>query len=205
MVKIEFNFIILNQVLFIIFLIALFFITIYLLLPWFFNLIVSPKFNACYIYNSKNFKKKEKSKPLLNQEQKFQIDFNNKLGTYLISFGPKRLFINGNIKIRHKLNDYCNYNTSKSRSKLLKLISITKGDRNDKLGTFSVINAKLRLEDEERYVNISIKHYNQQNFIIFELLIPEGLKNTSSDKNSELITSFPSFINKCTNEKIFTY
>ncbi len=183
----------------------LFIIIIYLLLPWIFNLFVSPKFNASYIFNSKDFKTKEKLKSLQNQEHTFQIDFESTLGTYLISFGTKKEFINGNIKIRHKSNEYCNCDTLKTHTKLLKLISTTEGDGNDKLGVFKTINARFRLEDEDRFVNISIKHYNQQNFILFEFLIPEGLENTSSGKNSELITSFPSFLNISTNIKIFTF
>lgn len=205
MIKLEFNFTVLNLILLIILYLILFFIIIYLLLPWFFNLFVSPKFNASYKYNSKDFKKKQKLEPCLNQEKTFQIDFDNTLGTFSISFGTKRKLINGNLKIRHKVNEFRNFDSSKARSKILKLISTTEAERNDKLGTFKSIDARFRLEDEEKYVNTSIKHYHKQGFIIFELIIPEGLEITASSENSELITSFPSFVNQSPNTKIFTY
>lgn len=178
---------------------------LYLLVPWVFNHFISPKFNSSYIYDSRDFKKKQLLQNLSNQEENAQIDVNMNQGTYRILFGAKRELVNGIIKIRHNINEYINYNPSQMQKKLLKLLTINKGDGNDKLGAFKSINAQYRLEDEERYVNTSIKEYYQQDFIIFELSIPEGLENTSSGEFSELITSFPSFMNKSPNTKIFTF
>jgi len=184
---------------------ALFVIIIYLLLPSFFNIFVSPKFNASYVYDSKDFRKKYPQKPSLNLKEIFQIDFNNTYGTYIISLGKSKEFINGIIKVRYNSKEYYNYDISKTSPKLLKLDTNTEGEGNDKLGAFKSIDASYRLEDEERYINLSIKNYYLQNFIVFELNIPEGLENAFSGKKSELITSFPSFINKSAKTKIFTY
>ncbi|MFW9826804.1 MAG: hypothetical protein ACFFEY_04185 [Candidatus Thorarchaeota archaeon] len=141
----------------------------------------------------------------LNQKQELQIKFNDNQGLYSISFGRESKLIDGIIKIRHRSNDYCNYKTSKTHSKLLRLISSTKEEGDDKLGAFKSINARFQLEDEERDLFISIKHYNHQNFIIFELFIPEGLIDISYGKKSKVVASFPSFINKIENINIFTY
>ena len=205
MVNLIFNFNILTLILLFIFLLITFFILIYLLLPWFFNVFISPKFNASYVYDSKDFKKKHRLEQPSNQENTFQIEFNDTFGTFIISFGDNRKLINGNLKIRNNLNEYCNFDYSKTHSKKLKFISKTQRNGNDKLGEYRIIGAQFRLEDEERYLSLSIKNYYKQNFIIFELLIPEGLKNTSSGEKSELITSFPSFINQSPNKNIFTY
>ncbi|MFW9820645.1 MAG: hypothetical protein ACFFE5_13630, partial [Candidatus Thorarchaeota archaeon] len=180
-------------------------ILIYLLLPWFFRSLVSPKFNASYIYNSKDFKKKEKSSSLKIEKEQFQIKFDNDLGTYSILFGKNIEFINGIINIRHKSCNYINYCSNKRRTKNLELISSKQGESSDKLGEFRSIMAKFRLRDEERRLYITIKNYINQNFIIFKLSIPEGIENTSSGKTSKVITSFPSFINKNFNSKVFTY
>jgi len=201
----EFNIDVLILILLIIIISMLIVFILYLLVPWGFNHFISPKFNSSYIYDSRDFKKKQLLQNLSNQEENAQIDVNMNQGTYRILFGAKRELINGIIKIRHNINEYINYNPSQMQKKLLKLLTINKGDGNDKLGAFKSINAQYRLEDEERYVNTSIKEYYQQDFIIFELSIPEGLENTSSGEFSELITSFPSFINKSPNTKIFTF
>ncbi|MFX1432089.1 MAG: hypothetical protein ACFFCY_18120, partial [Promethearchaeota archaeon] len=200
-----FNFDILNLILLIFFFLMLFLIVIYLLLPRLFNLFVSPRFNASYLYKSTDFKKKPIEELLPNQGKKFQIVFNNSLGTYLISFGDKRKLINGIINIRYKLNDYSNQLSSKTHSKLLELISTTESAGNDKLGAFKSINSQLRLKGEDRDIYTSIKNYNEQGFILFELTIPEGLESTSSGEKSELITSFPSFVNRSLNNNILTY
>ncbi|MFX1378337.1 MAG: hypothetical protein ACFFA4_04530 [Promethearchaeota archaeon] len=178
---------------------------LYLLLPWFFNIFISPRFNASYVYKSKDFKKEQRFKPVLNQKQSFKIKFNDTSGIYSISFGTKRKLINGNIKIRHHSKEYSNYNSIKTDSKILKLTSITESDGDDKLGEFASIEAQFRLEDEERYVNISTRNYHTQGFIVFNLFIPEGLQNTFSGENSELLTSFPSFVIQSPNNNIFTF
>jgi hypothetical protein len=183
----------------------LFFTLIYILLPWFINLFVSPKFNASYVYNSKDFKKKDTLKPLLKQEESFKINFNRTSGTYSISFGDQRKLIEGIIKVRHNLNEYSNYGSFNKHNKMLVLRSFNEGVGDGKMGKFKSVIAQFQLEDEERYVNISIKNYRHQGFIIFELSISQGLEKTSSGKNTGLITSFPSFINQSLNKKIFTY
>ncbi|MFX1326968.1 MAG: hypothetical protein ACFE91_02335 [Promethearchaeota archaeon] len=201
----EFNIHILNTILLIFVSITLFLMIIYLLLPWFFDRLVSPKFNATYKYNSKDFKKKDKMKKILNQTKIEKIEFNKNNGDYSISFGNKGELVNGIVKIRYKFNDYLNRIPSKDQSKALKLLSFTEINGNDKLGTFKSINFQYQLEDDEKKINASIKSYYVQNFIIFELYIPNGLESTSSGKFSELITSFPSFINLSPNIKIFTF
>ncbi|MFX1568824.1 MAG: hypothetical protein ACFFCV_10720 [Promethearchaeota archaeon] len=178
---------------------------IYLLLPLFFDLFVSPKFNATYIYNTKDFKRKSKSILLTTQNHNGKLDFNENQGTYSISFGAKRELLNGIIKIRHNFNEYTSQIHSINRLKLLKLISFEKRNGSDKLGSFVSTNIEYELETEERTINTSIKQYNTQDFITFELSIPEGLDNTSSGEYSETITSFPSLINMSLNTKIFTY
>ncbi|MFX0023133.1 MAG: hypothetical protein ACFE9S_12470 [Candidatus Hermodarchaeota archaeon] len=203
---IEMNFSIFNLILLIIFFLAIIIILVFLLLPWLFRLFVSPKFNASYVFNSKDFKEKEKLIiPKIEQEQ-FHINFNNNLGTYSILFGKDIEFLNGIVEIRNNSRNYSNYRVKKRNSKILELISSKEVESSDKLGVFKSIMVRFRLEDEERYINIVIKHYTNQNFIIFELSIPEGLENTSSGKSSQVITSFPSFINKnFNNNKVFTY
>ncbi len=183
----------------------LFIIIVYLLLPWIFNLFVSPKFNATYIYSSKDFKRKKHLIQSPTQNNICQLDFNKNQGTFSISFGTERELITGVIKVRHDFNEYTNDIQSKNQSKLIKLISVNKIDGSDKLGIYLNINIEYQLENEDRTVITSIKHYNTQNFITFELSIPDGLENTSSGEYSELITSFPSFINRSPNTKIFTY
>ncbi|MFX1304322.1 MAG: hypothetical protein ACFE9X_13285 [Promethearchaeota archaeon] len=178
---------------------------LYLLVPLIFDRFVSPKFNASYVYKSKDFKKKKVLETLPDQDNTAQVDFNRNLGTYTISFGAKRELINGIIKIRHKFTDYINFNPSQNELKNLELFSINESHGDDNLGTFKSINIQYRLEDEERYLNTSIKQYYDQNFLIFELSIPIGLESTASGKYSELITSFPSFINKSPNTNIFTF
>ncbi|MFW9971480.1 MAG: hypothetical protein ACFFDF_14895 [Candidatus Odinarchaeota archaeon] len=174
-------------------------------MPWFFNLFVSPKFNASYLYKRKDFKKKDKIEPFLKQEQVFHLEFDKTIGNYFISFGDKRKLVHGHLKVKYKFNDYCNCHSSKHNSKTLKLMSLTEFDGHDKLGRFKSTDARFRLEDENRYINTSIKSYQQQSFIIFELVIPEGLQNLSSGGKNELITSFPSFMNQSPNINIFTY
>ncbi|MFX0144977.1 MAG: hypothetical protein ACFE9C_12980 [Candidatus Hodarchaeota archaeon] len=200
-----FNLDILILILLIIFSIMVLLTVIYLLLPQLFNVFVSPRFNGSYLYRSKDFKKNLIKEQLPEQEQKFKIDFNNTLGTYSILFGDKRNLINGIIKIKYKLNEYSNQVSSKNDSKLLELITTTENTGNDKLGAFKSYCSQFRLKGENKHINASIKNYNEQGFILFELTIPEGLENTSSGEQSELITSFPSFINKSLNNNTFTY
>ncbi len=202
---IEMNINIFNLILLIIFSLTLFITLIFLLLPWLFRLFFSPKFNASYIYNSKDFKKKEKLSMFKIEQEQFQINYDDNIGTYSILFGSNIEFINGIIKIRHRSCNYSNYRSNKRHSKILELVSSTEEENRDRLGFFKSIITRFRLEDEERYLNISIKHYVNQNFIIFDLNIPEGLKNTSSGKSSKVISSFPSFVNKNFNKKVFTY
>ena len=178
---------------------------LYLLVPLIFDRFVSPKFNACYVYKSKDFMKKKVLKKIPNQDKTAQVDFNKNDGTYSILFGDKRKLISGIIKLRHNFNEYTNQFQPKNRAKTLELLSANESDGNDKLGTFKSIDVQYRLENEERYLNTSIKQYYNQDFLTFELSIPKGLENTASGKYSKLITSFPSFINKSLNTKKFTF
>lgn len=199
---IELNLIDLNLILLIIIFIALFFLTVYLILPWIFKVIVSPRFNATYVYNAKDFKKEEILKAFPRIKEKFQVDLDDNLGVYSISFGSTRKFMYGDVIIRHKLKEY---NIYKTKSKSLQLISKNENDGIDKLGAFKSINAEFRSENNELCLRIAIKNYFQENFIIFELILPQGLKNSTSCKKSQLITSFPSFLNISPHTKIFSY
>ncbi|MFX0035380.1 MAG: hypothetical protein ACFE9I_07045 [Candidatus Hermodarchaeota archaeon] len=196
---------IINNFLLIFVSLILFLIVIYLLLPWFFDKLVSPKFNATYRYNPKDFKKKDKIEPFLSQFKIENIEFNKSNGQYIISFGKRGQLINGIVKVRNELCNYFNNNPLKEKSKTLKLLSINEETGNDKLGNFKSIYFQYRLEDIEQNVNVLIKNYHSQNFITFELSIPDGLDNSATGKYSELITSFPSFINLNSNMKTFTF
>lgn len=182
--------------------IILFLLTVYLILPWIFKIFVSPRFNATYVYNSKDFKKKEKLEGYPSKQDIFQVDFDNNLGGYSISFGTTTKFSYGDIIIRHKHQEY---NIYKTKSKSLQLNSKNEKEGNDKLGSFKLIIAEFKSEDKELYFSIAIKNYLRENFIIFELNLPEGLKATSYGKKSKFITSYPSFLNISSHTKIFSY
>ncbi|MFX0104085.1 MAG: hypothetical protein ACFE75_01185 [Candidatus Hodarchaeota archaeon] len=201
----EFNIDLLILILLIIITLMLVLFLLYLLVPLIFSRFISPKFNASYVFDSKDFKKKQNQEKILLQDITAHIKVNMSIGSYKISFGNERELIRGILKIRHNSKEYYNSNPSQINEKALKLLSINEIDGNDKLGTFKSINAQYRLKDEERNINTSIKQYNKQDFIIFELSIPNGLNNSSSGEFSELITSFPSFINKSPNINIFTF
>ncbi|MFX1387425.1 MAG: hypothetical protein ACFE9M_09435 [Promethearchaeota archaeon] len=201
----EINIEILTLVFLIILILIIFLTLAYLYLPQLFNLFVSPRFNATYVYNSKDFKNKKKLKPLPIQSKGSRVNFDETQGTYSISFGTKRELTNGILKIRYGFHVYSNENSSRNPSKALKLTSFEENEGSDKLGIFKSINVEYKLENQDKTISISIKQYNHQDFIIFELSIPEGLDNTSSGEYSELVTSFPSFINKSPNTKVFTY
>ncbi|MFX0140114.1 MAG: hypothetical protein ACFFDN_41115, partial [Candidatus Hodarchaeota archaeon] len=201
----EFNIYILILILSIIIISMIILFILYLLLPSIFNQFISPKFNSTYIYDSKDFKKKGILHEHSTQEKNAQIDINMSQGTYRIMFGAERELIEGIIRIRYNANEYINHNNSQLHKKVLELLTINKGDGDDKLGVFKSIDAQYTLEGKDIYINTSIKQYNKQDFIIFELSLPQGLENTSSGKYSDLISSFPSFINKSPNTKIFTF
>ncbi|MFW9879916.1 MAG: hypothetical protein ACFFG0_43135, partial [Candidatus Thorarchaeota archaeon] len=201
----EINIEILTLILLIILILILCLTLAYIFLPQLFNLFASPRFNATYVYNSKDFKKKKNLEPLPIQNKGGLVNFDDVQGTYSISFGAKRELINGILKIRHESHVYSNKSSSKDKSKLLKLISIDDNDDSDKLGEFKVIKAEYQLENLNKTVNISIKQYINQDFIIFELSIPNGLNNSSSSDYSEMVTFFPSFMNHSPNNTIFTY
>ena len=172
---------ILNLIFLIIFSLILFFTVAYLLLPWIFKIFISPRFNATYVYKSKDFGKKKDLKPLPFQYKVGQVHFDELHDVYSISFGNRRELINGIIKIRHDFNEYSNEIPSKNQSKLLKLIYSNKSDGSDKLGIFKSVKIQYQLENQEKTINISIKQYNDQDFITFELLIPDVLSNPSSE------------------------
>ncbi|MFX1420064.1 MAG: hypothetical protein ACFE9N_14195 [Promethearchaeota archaeon] len=201
----EINLEILNMVLLIILILILCLTLAYIFLPQLFNLLWSPRFNATYLYKSKDFKKKKKLKPNPIQNKVGQVHFDKTQNTYSISFGAKRELTNGILKIRHGTHVYTNKNSPESKSKVFNLTSISENEGFDKLGIFKAINGDFQLENQDKTISISIKQYENQDFIIFELSIPEGLDNTSSGEFSEMVTSFPSFMNKSPNTTIFTY
>ena len=192
------------RILRIIFYFGIFFILAYLLVPWIFKHFISPKFNASYVYNPKDFKRKSKFVECSEQNNIPLIDIDKNNGSYTISFGNKRNLFKGILKIKHKNKIYVNIEPSR-HEKPLELLTINERNDTDKLGTFQSINIKYRFEDEERFVDIFIKQYLDKNFIIFELSIPDGIEITDKRNYSELITSFPSFINDSFNTKIFTF
>ncbi len=184
--------------------IGIFCILAYLLIPWIFKHFISPKFNASYIYNPKDFEQKRRSVELPEQNNIPQVDIDKNYGRYTISFGNKRNLIRGIIKIRQKTKEYVSCEPTQ-QEKSLELLTINETNGTDKLGTFQAINMQYRFEDEERYANASIKQYLNKNFIVFELSIPNGIEISEKGSYSKLITSFPSFINASLNTKIFTF
>ncbi len=184
--------------------VGIFFILAYLLVPWIFKHFISPKFNASYVYNPKDFKQKRKSIECPEQNNIPQVDIDKNNGIYTISFGNKRNLIKGILKVKHKNKIYVNTEPSR-HEKPLELLTINESNDTDKLGTFQSMDMHYRFENEEKYVDISIKQYSDENFIVFELSIPDGIKITDKGNYSELITSFPSFINASLNTKIFTF
>ncbi|MFX1573563.1 MAG: hypothetical protein ACFFB0_12505 [Promethearchaeota archaeon] len=184
--------------------IGIFFIIAYLLIPWIFKYFISPRFNASYVYNSKDFIQKSKLIECPKQNNIPQVDIDKNKGIYTISFGNKRELIKGIVKIKHKNKIYVNTEPARSE-RTLELLNINETNDIDKLGTFQSTDMHFRFENEEKFVDISIKQYFDGNFIVFELFIPEGLEITDKGNYSELITFFPSFLNESLNTNIFTF
>ncbi|MFX1310219.1 MAG: hypothetical protein ACFE8C_11015, partial [Promethearchaeota archaeon] len=148
----EINIEILTLVFLIILILIIFLTLAYLYLPQLFNLFVSPRFNATYVYNSKDFKNKKKLKPLPIQSKGSRVNFDETQGTYSISFGTKRELTNGILKIRYGFHVYSNENSSRNPSKALKLTSFEENDGSDKLGIFKAINIEYKLENQDKTI-----------------------------------------------------
>ncbi|TFF87164.1 MAG: hypothetical protein EU550_03815, partial [Promethearchaeota archaeon] len=187
----------------IIFTIVLLVILIYLLLPWLFKLFVSPLFNASYVYNSKDFSNEEEEYAIPEQinRPKFIIDEQN--GSYSISFGKRRAFIAGIIKIRHNGKEYSNINGLDKSMNFLQLETITKNQVEDKLGTSEQTTLSYFLQDIDKKIQVSFSNYIHHNFIVFTLTLPDGLEKTATGKYERLITGFPSFYNRSPNTNVF--
>ena len=166
MILLNYNFDTLIILFYIIFSLLLFCVIAYLLLPWIFKKFVSPKFNASYVFKSKDFKKKGRNQLLPEQNNYPQIDIDRTFGVYKISFGTKRKLIDGIIKLRHNNKDYINFEP-KEQQKLLELLTVREESGTDKLGDYISFQMEFRFEDEEKYINTSIKQYFNENFIIF--------------------------------------
>ncbi|MHA1148849.1 MAG: hypothetical protein ACTSR8_11485 [Promethearchaeota archaeon] len=177
----------------------------YIFLPLIFKYFVSPKFNASYLYSSKDFKEKRVKPSLTQQLNTPLVSINKENGIYEISFGEKRELIEGSLQV------FCDqqlYSNKRSLSKGLKNLILIKLDEvkgNDDLGGFKRIEIVYELPSKNKKIIAKIKEYPNQNFIIFELEFPDGLSNTHRGKYKNLITQFPSFLNKSFNTKIFTY
>jgi hypothetical protein len=178
----------------------------YLLLPWIFKVFVSPLFNASYKFKRKDFKKgkKEEATP---QEQinKPTLILDRDNGRYEISFGEGRNLVKGGIKIHHKGYVYSNNRNKGRKKKKLNLNKIDRKNSEDELGDYEEFHFEYTLEGEPIKIKSIIKKYIDKNYLVFELSFPEGLSNTSTGKYGDLIISFPSFLNKSPNKKIFTY
>lgn len=183
--------------------IILFLISVYLLLPWIFKKFVSPYFNASYVYEAIDFK--EKKKKLSEQINTPNISIKSNNGIFKVTFGKNRNLIEGILTLYAEGNLYSNLRRFSNKSTMLEIKNINKIKSEDDLGKFE----ETKMEYESFSLNItiktSIKKYENQNFLIFELNLPNGIERTGTKDYENLITSFPSFINHSPNERIFTY
>jgi len=182
---------------------SLFLISVYLLLPWIFKKLVSPYFNASYVYESNDFK--EKKKKLSEQINSPNISINSKNGIFEVNFGKNRSLIEGILTLYTEGNFYSNLRSLSNKSKMLELKKIDKIKSEDDLGKFKETKMEYEFSSLNKPVITSIKQYENQNFLIFEINLPYGIENTCTGNFEDLITSFPSFINNSSNQRIFTY
>ncbi|MHA1291523.1 MAG: hypothetical protein ACTSQJ_02515 [Promethearchaeota archaeon] len=177
----------------------------YIILPWIFKKFVSPKFNASYIYNSNDFDQKKKISDKSEQNNIPTVIINRETGTFNINFGENRNIAECILKIRYNQQIYTNYKDLNKNYKRLILKEIEKLKDSENLGQFESTIFTYQLEGENIEIIATIKEFNGQNFIIFGLLFLNGLSNTATGKYKDLITMFPSFLNKSPNKNIFTF
>jgi hypothetical protein len=134
-----------------------------------------------------------------------KISINRENGLFSINFGENRNLIEGIVKICSNQQIFSNLKSLNSNSKGIILKRVDEAKGNDDLGGFKSTNITYELEGENKNVVTAIKVYPNQNFILFEIKLPDGLSNTSNGKYAELITNFPSFLNESPNQNIFTY
>ncbi|TFF99283.1 MAG: hypothetical protein EU541_05310 [Promethearchaeota archaeon] len=185
--------------------IALLCITAYLILPWVFKIFVSPLFNASYKYDSSDFDDKEQKLEISKQINQPEIIINENDGSYTITFGQERKFTEGGIYIRHNGKSFANIRGLRKKHKKLKLTDIKKEKMDNKLGSGEQTTLQYLLDNSNVKIELKIKDYTQNSFIIFTLTVPNGLENTSTGNFDDLIVSFPSFFNKSPNTNVFTY
>lgn len=181
------------------------FLLYYLCLPLIFRVFVAPKFDASYKPKSKDFKNAELIETLPKQLNTPSLKIHQESGLFEISFGKGRELIEGFIKLRCAQQEYSNQKTLGKSSKRLNVkgVDISKG--NDALGGFNQTIISLSLEGKEKNIQAIFNEYPGKNYVIFELKFPDGLENTATGSYGDLITSFPSFINKSPNKKVFTF
>ncbi|MGV9200345.1 MAG: hypothetical protein ACOC4M_16180, partial [Promethearchaeia archaeon] len=182
-------------------------VIIYLLLPWIFRKIVSPRLNATYKYDSKDFKN---GKPVVEGEvipqiNKPQLKVNKKTGIYSISFGEVRNLLEGIVEIRNNNTDYSNQVSLGKNKKRLEVIHMEETKGSDKLGNFNQTKVTYALEGEEIEFITIFNAYPDKNYLTFELKFPNELNNTATGNFENLVTKFPSFLNKSPNTRVLTY
>ncbi|MEJ2279062.1 MAG: hypothetical protein P8Y70_15145 [Candidatus Lokiarchaeota archaeon] len=184
---------------------AVFFSAVYLLLPWIFRKFVSPLFNATYVYKANDFKQKKEGKIASLQSHTPTIEINKDSGIFEVTFGDKRKLIAGLVKVYTHSIQYSNEETLTKKVGPLKLKKYKEAKSEDKLGKFNQFIFYFEFSSEMIPLELIFKEYLNKNFIVFELRLPKGLKHTFRGDFNKLITSFPSFINKSPNKKIFTF
>jgi len=195
---------VLNTFLGIIISLSLFFLLVYLLLPWAFKIFVSPHFNASYKYDPSDFKG-EKIRKQPNQSNQPKIEINEETGAFEIDFGENQRLTNGFVKIFSGSIQYTNEQSLSKKIAPIILKNYKKEESNDALGVFSKISFFYEFKAQKIPLEIVFKLYQDKNYIIFELHLPQGLEETSRGSYEKLITSFPSFRNESPNKTIFTY
>ncbi len=178
---------------------------VYLILPWIFKRFVAPKFNAAYIYDSKDFSKETQETKKQSQINVPIVEVNRTNGIFKISFGESRTLSEGCVKIRYNQKIYSNQRTLRKGNKKLKLKSYNELRQSHTLGEHKTFKCVYKLEDDEIEIITSIKQYYNSNLVYFELEFPDGLKNTANGVHNALITVFPCFSNDSPNSHMFTY
>jgi len=182
---------------------ALLFIFIYLTLPWIFKRFVSPFFNTSYVYKSSDFVGKEKQIPKQNNIPEIYINPNN--GLFKISFGENKSLDEGIFKLHTNGKIYSNLRRLGKKIRILDIMNVSNKESEDILGNFEETKMEFEIVDLNKSFKATIKQYKNQNYVIFKLTFPHGLNETDTGKFHDLITAFPSFINKSPNRKVFTF
>jgi hypothetical protein len=126
---------VLNTFLGIIIGLSLFFLLVYLLLPWVFKIFVSPHFNASYKYDPSDFKG-EKIRKQPHQSNQPKIEINEETGAFEIDFGENRGLKNGFVKIFSRSIQYTNEKSLSRKIAPIILKNYKKEESNDVLGVF---------------------------------------------------------------------